>query len=899
MPERAVQCGNARHAADVDRDAGAGHLHGVVPANDAGVGDGRAHRQRLDRGLEAQQHGCARGQWAVLGEVVRGNERARDRHAGGQPVHRRGQVHVAELACNWSVEIVGDHDVVGRHRADVRHLHDVLELLAGQCGAAAQHGDLLGDRELLAVAHHYDGGLGAGRRVAVAVGQQVRHFGARDHGLVGDQRAARDARAHHQVELNRRALVRVQRARSRDRQWRRQVARADRNPGDERRDAGAGRTHRQTVERQRVGEVAGVRGNRVAQHGDRGRDGAAVVDGDRVAEHVARIDGARSSVVDLQGCALHREEKRRVADHVASGIVHDRRARIVRRQVRQATRRRVQEGLVRDHRAIESRRVDYDLEAQCGDIVCRRVGAHQARRGIAGREDQKPGAERREPTHSVGHRRAVERGAAGHVLRAHRDRVAKHGIGGIVVADVSHRDRVTERLPGEQQVRVARLVARDLLELERRGRLDHYAGGILVAHHHRVGGAVHARVVTVGEGDARNRKLRLVGRGASVGDHRRQRDLVLDDQAVVQVRQHEVAHIDEAGALRAAGGVGEDRVRSGRYGDESERAGHEECRRVQPIELVTDLEVVERNVSEVLDAQLVAERVARCGRESRVRTGRQVDDGLLEEGLGQGDRDGVGVLVVECADAAVDDAARVAAAIVEGLGGRAVATEPLGRAGDVGQYAAVLRVAVENGLVADDQPLVRSDGGGRGQHRELEAARSARCEGQREVRAEHQGRRDGGHPVGLEHLSRQLSGRRVAGAAGGRVGQQVREAQVEGRTGGGVVKVQPEDTRHAERHLGRTALLQSQSVRADDPHRSGGSGRSGQLAGRVPVDPVIEIGCGVREAQAAHVDRRVFEHDPKLELDLLARRDVDARAQILDDQVRGRAAVGRRPGTPR
>ena len=49
-----------------------------------------------------------------------------------------------------------------------------IEDRAGVGRAAADHGHLLGDAELLRIADDDHGRLGAGRRIAVAVGQQVR-----------------------------------------------------------------------------------------------------------------------------------------------------------------------------------------------------------------------------------------------------------------------------------------------------------------------------------------------------------------------------------------------------------------------------------------------------------------------------------------------------------------------------------------------------------------------------------------------------------------------------------------------------------------------------------------------------------------------------------------------------
>ena len=64
----------------------------------------------------------------------------------------------------------------------------------------------------------------------------------------------------------------------------------------------------------------------------------------------------------------------------------------------------------------------------------------------------------------------------------------------------------------------------------------------------------------------------------------------------------------------------------------------------------------------------------------------------------------------------------------DAVGIAAVAVEPLGGAGDVGERDAVLGVGVELGPVTDDQPLVRADRSRGRQHRHVEpAARRSRC----------------------------------------------------------------------------------------------------------------------------------------------------------------------------
>ena len=59
-----------------------------------------------------------------------------------------------------------------------------------------------------------------------------------------------------------------------------------------------------------------------------------------------------------------------------------------------------------------------------------------------------------------------KRGAARDISRVHRHKVSQHDIHGIAVADVLRRDRVTQRLTGEQEVRVARQIRGDLLQPE-------------------------------------------------------------------------------------------------------------------------------------------------------------------------------------------------------------------------------------------------------------------------------------------------------------------------------------------------------------------------------------------------------------------------------------------------
>ena len=93
--------------------------------------------------------------------------------------------------------------------------------------------------------------------------------------------------------------------------------------------------------------------------------------------------------------------------------------------------------------------------------------------------------------------------------------VAQHDIDGVVRSDVLDRDRVTQRLAGEQDGRIAGEVGRDLLHPEDRRGLDQHLRGIFVARHDRVGRAVDVGIVAVGEGHVVDQELRLVRRPRS------------------------------------------------------------------------------------------------------------------------------------------------------------------------------------------------------------------------------------------------------------------------------------------------------------------------------------------------------------------------------------------------
>ena len=239
------------------------------------------------------------GKRAVRGGVVGRDERPHDRHPARRAIQRRRRVDIGELARRRNAQIVRDHDVGGRHERDVLDGHDVFEERAGDGGAAADHRDLLRDQQLLTVAHHDHRRLRARGRVAVAVGQHVRHLGAAHHGLVADERAPGHAGIRPAAGTGATAVAPGLMV----------PAPGPGNGGVRSAEligmpATSGETpairlsDRQPVEGRGVRDVGRVRGHAVGQR-DTGRcDAAAVVDGDRVAEHVARIDDVRRARID-------------------------------------------------------------------------------------------------------------------------------------------------------------------------------------------------------------------------------------------------------------------------------------------------------------------------------------------------------------------------------------------------------------------------------------------------------------------------------------------------------------------------------------------------------------------------------------------------------------------------
>ena len=107
------------------------------------------------------------------------------------------------------IEIVGDDDIDGGHRRDVRDAHDVFERRAGNCGAATNDGDLFVIESCWPTPTTTTVGSGP---VAGLPSPSVSRFGSSallHHGLVADHRSRRRAGVDAQIELESTAVRRL------------------------------------------------------------------------------------------------------------------------------------------------------------------------------------------------------------------------------------------------------------------------------------------------------------------------------------------------------------------------------------------------------------------------------------------------------------------------------------------------------------------------------------------------------------------------------------------------------------------------------------------------------------------------------------------------------------------
>ena len=126
----------------------------------------------------------------------------------------------------------------------------------------------------------------------------------------------------------------------------------------------------------------------------------------------------------------------------------------------------------------------------------------------------------------------VQGRAAGDVGRVGRHHVGHRHVGDVFRTRVLHRDRVAQRLAGEQDVRVTFEVGRDLVDVQVRSRLDQDLGRILVTADKRVRRPIDIRIVTDRNGIAGIDRLRLVQYRRIVGDRACQLRFEYDLEAV-------------------------------------------------------------------------------------------------------------------------------------------------------------------------------------------------------------------------------------------------------------------------------------------------------------------------------------------------------------------------------
>ncbi len=160
---------------------------------------------------------------------------------------------------------------------------------------------------MLRVTDDNDRGFGSRGGIAVTIGQQVGQLRARDSCLIRDQRAGWHAGIDLQVELHDRRFTRVEHALASARRRWFQIRRAHRDTGLERKHTAVRLADGRSVERERVRNVCRVGRHRVDELGSRGWSRTIVVNRNRVAQHITRIDDARGSPVNLQRSRLRRK----------------------------------------------------------------------------------------------------------------------------------------------------------------------------------------------------------------------------------------------------------------------------------------------------------------------------------------------------------------------------------------------------------------------------------------------------------------------------------------------------------------------------------------------------------------------------------------------------------------
>ena len=277
----------------------------------------------------------------------------------------------------------------------------------------------------------------------------------------------------------------------------------------------------------------------------------------------------------------------------------------------------------------------------------------------------------------------------------------------MVSAGVLDRDRVAQRLAGQQDGRIARYIARYLVDIEVRRGLDQDLCRVIVVGNIRVRCAIDVRVVTQRYRQTVVDELRLVEHVAAVYEQGHEIHLELDQHTVAQPAEAQVAYVQQPGTGRTTVRVRVAGIRARRQRYDIQRARLERRVSIETVEFVKDAEIVDSDVAQVLDVEPVAQRFSGRRDGARVLSPRHVNDRLLEPKLRQVDEDGVRVFVIPDAHGTVGQRTAVDS--------RGVGVEPLGRAGHVRQRGAILGIGVELRAIRDHQPLVHTDHRGGGQ----------------------------------------------------------------------------------------------------------------------------------------------------------------------------------------
>ena len=135
-----------------------------------------------------------------------------------------------------------------------------------------------------------------------------------------------------------------------------------------------------------------------------------------------------------------------------------------------------------------------------------------------------------------------------------------------------YRDRVAQRLAGEQYVRIAGDICRNLLHGKGWRGLDQNLRRIFVVYDIRVGRTVDIGVVALCNRKARKQDLGLVEYIVTVRNHRRENNLELDQQDVAEAADGQVTDVEQPGAGGSAIRIRVYTIRSGRQGDNVQRS---------------------------------------------------------------------------------------------------------------------------------------------------------------------------------------------------------------------------------------------------------------------------------------------------------------------------------------